>query len=87
MIRRKNSNEISLIRASCILVIEVQYVLEKAVGPGVSTIELDALAEETIRNGGAIPAFKGYHGFPGSICASINIIIRNNWRTYIFKIF
>ena len=72
MIRRKNSNEISLIRASCLLVIEVQYVLEKAVGPGVSTIELDALAEETIRKGGAIPAFKGYHGFPGSICASIN---------------
>lgn len=42
------------------------------VKPGVTTLELDRIAEETIRQGGGIPAFKGYGGFPGSICASIN---------------
>ena len=42
------------------------------VRPGVTTAELDAVAEETIRSEGAIPSFKGYHGFPASICASIN---------------
>ena len=40
--------------------------------PGVSTAELDALAEQTIRDGGAVPSFLGYHGFPASICASVN---------------
>jgi methionyl aminopeptidase len=40
--------------------------------PGVSTADLDALAEQTIRDAGAVPSFKGYHGFPGSICASVN---------------
>jgi len=48
----------------------------KAVGdhihPGVSTLELDEIAERTIRNHGGTPAFKGYHGFPASICTSIN---------------
>src|SRR5947199_1567945 len=39
---------------------------------GVSTAELDALAEQTIRDGGAEPSFKGYHGYPASICASVN---------------
>ena len=39
---------------------------------GVSTAELDALAEQTIRDGGAVPSFKGYHGYPASICASVN---------------
>lgn len=42
------------------------------VRPGISTLELDAIAEEVIRGEGGIPAFKGYGGFPGSICASIN---------------
>ena len=40
--------------------------------PGVSTAELDALAEQTIRDGGAVPSFLGYHGYPASICASVN---------------
>ena len=51
------------------------YVLRmvgQAIEPGVSTLELDALAERTIRAEGGIPAFKGYGGFPGSICASVN---------------
>src|SRR5690625_4472485 len=46
--------------------------LRGAVPPGVSTFELDQLAEKVMRDGGAVPSFKGYHGFPGSICASVN---------------
>ncbi len=44
----------------------------EAVEPGITTAELDAIAEKTIRAEGGIPAFKGYGGFPGSICASVN---------------
>lgn len=44
----------------------------EAVAPGVTTAELDEIAEETIRKEGAIPSFLGYGGFPGSICASVN---------------
>jgi methionyl aminopeptidase len=44
----------------------------EAVAPGVTTAELDGIAEEAIRSAGAIPAFKGYHGFTGTICSSIN---------------
>lgn len=40
--------------------------------PGVTTADLDALAEQTIRDGGAVPSFLGYHGYPASICASVN---------------
>lgn len=44
----------------------------EAVRPGITTAELDAVAEDTIRQAGALPGFKGYHGFPATICASIN---------------
>ncbi len=44
----------------------------EAVAPGVTTAELDQIAEEAIREEGAVPAFKGYHGFPATICASLN---------------
>lgn len=46
--------------------------LRKMVEPGVSTLDLDAYAEKKIRSAGAIPTFKGYHGYPSSICASVN---------------
>ena len=44
----------------------------EAVEPGITTAELDAIAEKVIRAEGGVPAFKGYGGFPGSICASVN---------------
>ena len=72
MIARRTPREIELIRCSCQIVFLVQQALEKVIGPGISTLELDALAEETIRAHNAIPAFKGYRGFPATICASIN---------------
>lgn len=46
--------------------------VREAAKPGVSTLELDAVAESVIRSAGATPSFKGYHGFPGSICSSVN---------------
>ena len=49
--------------------------VKAAAAPGVTTLELDSIAEETIRNAGAIPTFLGYQGFPASICASVNEVI------------
>ncbi|MBT6143955.1 MAG: type I methionyl aminopeptidase [Gemmatimonadetes bacterium] len=73
MIPRRSPDEIEAIRAACLIVSQVHGALAQRIAPGVSTATLDALAEETIRsNGGAEPAFKGYHGFPASICASVN---------------
>jgi len=46
--------------------------MREAVAPGVSTADLDAIAEKVIREAGAVPSFKGYHGFPATICASVN---------------
>src|SRR5258708_28512440 len=59
-------------RAAGRLVGEVLSELSAHVAPGVSTADLDALAEKRILAAGATPAFKGYHGYPASICASIN---------------
>ncbi len=46
--------------------------VQQAAAPGVSTLELDAVAESVIRDGGGIPSFLGYHGYPASICSSVN---------------
>ena len=59
-------------RAAGRLVGEVLRELTALVAPGVTTAELDEVAEERIRQAGAAPAFKGYHGYPATICASIN---------------
>ncbi|HJP31108.1 MAG TPA: type I methionyl aminopeptidase [Candidatus Latescibacteria bacterium] len=72
MIPIRSAAEIDSIRAASTIVHSVQIALEAAVAPGVSTQQLDELAEATIRDRGGIPAFKGYHDFPSSICASIN---------------
>ncbi|NOK20692.1 type I methionyl aminopeptidase [Corallococcus carmarthensis] len=68
----KSPDEIALMRDAGRIVCEILDELEKAVAPGVSTWELDALAEKLIAQKGARPAFKGYHGFPGVLCASVN---------------
>ena len=49
--------------------------VRKAAAPGVTTADLDAVAEDVIRGHGALPTFKGYQGFPGSICASVNDVV------------
>ena len=58
-------------RAAGLVVARALACVQAAVAPGVTTGELDRLAEESIRSDGAIPSFLGYHGFPGSICASV----------------
>ncbi len=72
MIRRKTQREIETMRKAGVIVAEVHRACAEAARPGVSTADLDALAEEVIRSHGAEPTFLGYRGFPASICASIN---------------
>ena len=77
MIYIKTKKEIDLIRESCRIVAETLQLVGSNVKVGVSTIELDQIAEDYIRSNNAIPAFKGYSqgglpGFPGSVCTSLN---------------
>ena len=72
MIFLKSKQEIQLMREAGKIVAETHEILKAAITPGISTLELDKIAEENIRKYNAIPSFKGYGGFPGSICASIN---------------
>lgn len=72
MIVCRSAAELEKMRAAGRLVGEVLTALSKAVAPGVTTGELDAMAEKLIRDAGATPAFKGYHGYPATICASVN---------------
>jgi methionyl aminopeptidase len=72
VITRKTKAEIAAMRRAGRLVIEVLALCEEAIRPGVSTATLDALAEGHIRSHGGVPSFKGYHGFPSSICVSID---------------
>jgi methionyl aminopeptidase len=68
----KSREEIALMREAGRIVSEILDELEKAVAPGVTTWDLDALSEKLIYQKGARPAFKGYHGFPACLCASVN---------------
>lgn len=72
MIYTKSSAEIELMRASGRLLHEVLEQLRPMIKPGVTTLEIDAMAEKLIRDAGAIPTSKGYSGFPFSICASVD---------------
>lgn len=68
----KSKAEIEKIRASSRLVAETLQRLSEAIQPGRTTIELDRLAESCVTKHGAVAAFKGYRGFPASVCVSIN---------------
>jgi methionyl aminopeptidase len=68
----KSAAEIERMRRANAVVANVLADLRAAVKPGVTTAELDALAERRVRAEGAEPAFKGYHGYPATICASVN---------------
>jgi methionyl aminopeptidase len=72
MIIGKSKKEIEKMRTAGQLVGSVLRELRGMVAPGVTTIEIDRAAEKMIRDAGALPTFKGYHGFPFSICASVN---------------
>ena len=68
----KSSRELKIMRQASLIVATVLREIIAVVEPGQSTKDLDAYAEQRIREMGATPSFKGYHGFPASICASIN---------------
>jgi methionyl aminopeptidase len=68
----KNDEEIELIRNSSRLVAKTLNLLGEMIRPGVKTGQLDRAAEDFIRSSGGVPSFKGYRGFPASICASVN---------------
>lgn len=72
MIAIKNSMQQDGIRRSAELLGKIFERIGSLVDPGVSTADIDRIVEETIRNGGGIPAFLGYGGFPASVCASVN---------------
>ncbi|MFS0557921.1 type I methionyl aminopeptidase [Brevibacillus sp. 179-C9.3 HS] len=72
MIILKSKAELEVMREAGRIVALTHQELAKAIKPGVTTKQLDEIAETFIRSMGAIPSFKGYGGFPGSICASVN---------------
>jgi methionyl aminopeptidase len=75
MIIKKTPQEIDKMAAAGAVVVRTLKLIEGKVRPGVTTEELDAAAERFIRSQGAIPAFKGYNGFPGSLCTSPNHMV------------
>jgi len=68
----KTDEEVGYLKESAILVSRVLAEIAKLIRPGVSTIYLDKIAEEFIRDSGAKPGFKGYNGFPATLCTSVN---------------
>ncbi len=72
MIVFKTPDEVELIAKASKVVAEVLELLKETVAPGITTDDLDRLAEEAIRGRGAIPAFKGYRNYPKTLCASVN---------------
>src|SRR3954469_22619208 len=75
MIIRKSPAEIDKMAAAGDILVRCHRLLESKVRPGVTTKELDEAAEKFIRSQGAVPSFKGYRGFAGSICASPNHMV------------
>jgi methionyl aminopeptidase len=72
MIILKSKSEIEKMTIACHIVAEVLQELVRVVRPGLTTLELDAFAERSIRTRGGVPAFKGYRGFPNTLCVALN---------------
>jgi len=71
----KSDTELEYMRSAGKVVADTLAMIQKVIKPGITTAEIDKLAEEFILAQGAIPSFKGYGGFPGSICASVNDVV------------
>ncbi|ROO51863.1 methionyl aminopeptidase [Micromonospora sp. Llam0] len=71
-IQLKTPEQIDRMRAAGLVVADALARMRAAIAPGVSTADLDAIAAATIRDAGAVPSFKGYHGYPATICSSVN---------------
>jgi len=72
MIELKNANQLDRMRKAGRIVAETLTLIREQAKPGITTLELDRTAEEYIRAQGAVPAFKGYNGFPATLCTSVN---------------
>ena len=72
MVHYRSEDEIDLIRESSLLVAKTHAEISNLIKPGVTTLQLDKIAEEYIKDNGGLPAFKGYSGFPNTLCASVN---------------
>ena len=68
----KSAREIELMRKAGKILAKTHEELAKVIRPGISTMEIDRLGEKIIRSYGCIPSFKNYHGYPASICISVN---------------
>lgn len=75
MITIRTPEEIEKIALASKLTADTLFLLEKTVRPGISTLELDRIAEEYIRSNGGIPSCKGYEGYPASLCTSVNDMV------------
>ncbi len=71
-IELKTPEQLALMRKAGLVVAAALAAAKDAVKPGITTADLDAIAEDVIRSSRAVPSFKGYHGFPATICASVN---------------
>ncbi|MEO3760852.1 type I methionyl aminopeptidase [Mycobacterium sp. B14F4] len=72
VVAQRTSGELDAMAAAGSLVAAALLAVRRAAAPGVSTLELDEIAESVIRGGGGVPSFLGYHGYPASICSSVN---------------
>ena len=86
MIRPKTEEEIALMRENGILVSKTLAEVGKIVAPGVTTLELNRVAETFIRDHGAVPSFLGYDGFPAALCISVNDVVVHGFPSdYVLK--
>jgi len=86
MISIKTPEEIQIMREGGKILAAVLKEVEKSARPGITTLELDKLAEESILKSGAKPAFKGHEGFPFSLCASVNEVVVHGFPSaYVLK--
>lgn len=86
MVRPKTEEEIELMRENAILVSKTLAEVGKRVAPGVTTLELNRVAETFIRDNGAIPSFLGYDGFPAALCISVNDVVVHGFPSdYVLK--
>jgi methionyl aminopeptidase len=75
MIHIRNREEIETIRKSALMVSATLTEVAKFLKPGITTLSIDKMAEAFIRDNGGTPSFKGYHGFPFSLCISVNEVV------------
>lgn len=86
MVRPKTEEEIELLRENAIIVSKTLAEVGKVVAPGVTTKELNRVAETYIRDSGAIPSFLGFEGFPAAICTSVNDVVVHGFPSdYVLK--